>query len=139
MAGETGAGRTRRPLTSWRLTQGMRDFLELGAGEFKARAELPRSTRGAGGTNPLWLFCSTGSAMNTAMPQGTADAAGLQSATAVLRSGAGGVGVVGMAALPRLRWLRGQPPVGGWGEAPASLARLRGHWSILSGSGGLNS
>ena len=60
-------------------------------------------------------------------------------AAAALRSGAGGVGVVGMAALPRLRWLRGQPPVGGWGEAPASLARLRGHWSILSGSGGLNS
>ena len=60
-------------------------------------------------------------------------------AAAALRSGSGDVGVVGMAALPRLRWLSGRLPVAGWGETPAFLARLRGQWSILIGSGGLNS
>ena len=48
------------PLTNRRLVQGKGSFLELGAGEFKARAEVPTSSRGAGGTEPLWLFCSTG-------------------------------------------------------------------------------
>ena len=60
-------------------------------------------------------------------------------AAAALRSGAADVGVVGMAALPRLRWLGGPLPVAGWGEAPGFLARLRGHWSFLIGSDGLNS
>jgi hypothetical protein len=60
-------------------------------------------------------------------------------AAAALCSGAADVGVRGVATFPRLRWLGGQLPVGRWCEAPGFLARLRGHWSFLIGSGGLNS
>jgi hypothetical protein len=51
-------------------------------------------------------------------------------AAAALRSGAG-VGVAGMAALPRLRWPGGCPGMGS-GDAPGFLARLRG-WLGIQG------
>ena len=50
-------------------------------------------------------------------------------AAAALRSGAG-VGVAGMAAVPRLRWPGSYPHRWGWGEAPSFLARLRGQLGI---------
>lgn len=49
--------------------------------------------------------------------------------TAVLRSGAG-MGVAGMAALPRLRWPGPHPHRWGWGEATDFLARLRDQLDI---------
>jgi hypothetical protein len=49
--------------------------------------------------------------------------------TAVLRSGAG-VGVAGMAALPRLRWPGIRPHRWDRGYASAFLARLRGQLGI---------
>ncbi|NBR43698.1 MAG: hypothetical protein EBT85_01230 [Synechococcaceae bacterium WB5_2B_268] len=50
-------------------------------------------------------------------------------AAAALRSEAGGV-VVGIVALPRLRWPGSWLPVFGCGDAPFFLARLRGHCTI---------
>ncbi|NBY59177.1 MAG: hypothetical protein EBQ52_03240 [Synechococcaceae bacterium LLD_019] len=50
-------------------------------------------------------------------------------AAAALRSEAGGV-VVGIVALPRLRWPGSWLPVFGCGDAPFFLARLRGHCII---------
>jgi hypothetical protein len=49
-----------------------------------------------------------------------------RSAATALRSGAG-VGVVGSAALPRLRWRGCFQPGGAWSEARGMRARLRGH------------
>lgn len=43
-------------------------------------------------------------------------------------------GMEGRRACPQLRWLGDRPPVGSWGEATVSLARLRGRRSIRPGS-----
>ncbi len=144
-------GRARPPLTSRRLVQGKGNFLELGAGEFKVRAEVPTSTRGAGAAIRSGCSAPPGSAKKTAMPQGSADTEGLQSATAVLQRAT---------AAP---WrASGQPPppsaprpVWGWRAGPLSrgcggrgFARINGAgecpqfpraagWSFSPESGGL--
>ena len=49
------------------------------------------------------------------------------------------VGAIGRGISPAAAVAGGPLPVAGWAEAPVFLARLRGQWSISSGSGGLSS
>jgi len=67
---------------------------------------------------------------------GLAGTAGLRSATAALRSGAG-VGVVGRAPLPRLRWRSSCHPVGDGARPQVSSRGCAASWSFNAKSGGL--
>ena len=49
------------------------------------------------------------------------------------------VGAIRRGISPAAAVAGGPLPIAGWSEPPAFLARLRGHWSILIGSDGLNS